>query len=130
MLIEGQLLLCQPVGNRKGSPFGVTVKKVGRKWATLVRGSVEVCRIDKETLAVDSGDLSVWYRIWTSRDEFEQAVTRQQLWDRLKHKLVPASVPVGYAIDQLEAALAALGEGKTGMLAHSPVSPAATLSAG
>ncbi|MGI4945244.1 MAG: hypothetical protein ACRYHQ_32560 [Janthinobacterium lividum] len=108
MIVEGQTLCCQPIGNRKGPPYPVTVQKVGRKWATVFRGGAELCRIDKETLAVDSGNFSPLYRMWLSREEFDQSVTRQNCWADLQRRIARYAVPDDITIDQIKAATATL----------------------
>jgi len=78
MLTVGQELYFVPT--RSGtSPYSVTVKKVGRKWAELN----DRHRIDIETLYADGGKYISPGRCWLSRAEYDAEIDRQAAWKEL-----------------------------------------------
>jgi hypothetical protein len=91
----GQKLYFVYSDRRRGEPYYLVVKKVGRKWATTSREgwTHDDYRIDVNTLWADAGHYTSPGRCYISKEDYDEAVTRQVEWDRLREMVKTYNVP-------------------------------------
>ena len=77
-LTEGMKLWFVP-SHRSGSPYEVTVTRVGRKWAEI-DGSYHGTRADRLTWAIDGRGYIAPGVLWPSKHAFEEEIARQTEW--------------------------------------------------
>jgi hypothetical protein len=93
---------------RRGPHQWLTVQGIGRKWVQL-DGRY---RMDKKSWWVDGGQYVSPGRCYPTKEEYDAEAARQAAWRRfwcsLEHRY---TAPDGVTVEQIEAAIAALGIG-------------------
>lgn len=100
----GQTLYFVYRDRRMGSPRGVTVTRVGRKWAEI-GGRL---RIDVSTWEADGGDFMPPGQCYASKDEYDAEVRLANAWLLLRNNM-PTRPTGGVTIDDIAKAAALLG---------------------
>lgn len=89
----------------RGQPHEITIKAMGRKWATTDRH----LRIDITSGQADGGKLSSPGRAYTSETSYADEVRRCQAWDVLRLKIEYRGPPDGVTLNDIELAARLLG---------------------
>lgn len=94
-LIVGQKLWYVPTDRRWSYEREVTIKKIGRVWATLNSGE----RVNLVNLRVDGKGYMSPGQCWPSREAWEAEKSRQEAWSTL-YRAVRESISVPHNLNE------------------------------
>ena len=103
----GQVVFVVRNDNRR-STYNATVTKVGRKWVYIN----EHQRFDPQTKLIDGGNYQSPGRVYLSRDEYDETVTRANAWRDLRSEVQYLySAPNHLTTERIQAILAEIKGG-------------------